>query len=57
VKLRPYVIECLERLAEIYEIIIYTAGVQGYADPILDYIDPTNSLITKRLYRQDCIVF
>ena len=50
-------IECLERLAEIYEIIIYTAGVQGYADPILDYIDPTNSLITKRLYRQDCIVF
>ena len=50
-------IECLERLAEIYEIVIYTAGVQDYADPILDYIDPTNSLITKRLYRQDCIVF
>lgn len=57
VKLRPFVIECLERLAEIYEIVIYTAGVQGYADPILNYIDPTNSLITKRLYRQDCIVF
>ena len=27
VKLRPFVIECLERLAELYEIVVYTAGI------------------------------
>jgi TFIIF-interacting CTD phosphatase-like protein len=44
-------------LSELYEIVVYTAGLQGYADPILNYIDPMNSIIMKRLYRQDCIVF
>lgn len=55
VKLRPYVIDCLEKLASIYEILIFTAGEQEYADHILDYIDPDHKLFTKRLYRHDCI--
>ena len=38
-----------------YEIVVFTAGEQEYADYILDYIDPNNSLFKKRLYRQDCI--
>lgn len=55
VRLRPYVIDCLEKLAPLYEIIVFTAGQQDYADQILDYIDPNKKIFKKRLYRNDCI--
>jgi RNA polymerase II subunit A small phosphatase-like protein len=55
VKLRPFVIEALERLSESFEIVVYTAGIQGYAEPILNRIDPMNTIIMKRLYRHDCM--
>ena len=57
VKLRPYVIEALERLSDSFEIVVYTAGIKSYADPILDRIDPMNTMIMKRLYRHDCMQF
>ena len=55
VRLRPYLVDCLEKLASMYEIIVFTAGEQEYADNILDYIDPEKKIFKKRLYRQDCI--
>ncbi len=55
VKLRPYVIETLERLSDSFEIVVYTAGIQVYADTILDRIDPMNTMIMKRLYRHNCM--
>lgn len=47
--------DCLERLGKLYEIVVFTAGVQEYADMILDYFDKDRTIIKKRLYRQDCI--
>lgn len=55
VRIRPYLQDCLERLCQLYEIVVFTAGVQEYADKILDQIDPERQLIRKRMYRQDCI--
>ena len=55
VSVRPFVDECLKRLAELYEIVVFTAGIKDYADPILDYIDPKKEYFKKRLYRTDCI--
>ena len=55
VRLRPYVLDCLEKLVSQYEIVVFTAGEQEYADNILDYIDPDKRIFKKRLYRQDCI--
>lgn len=55
VRLRPYVIDVLEKLANFYEIVVFTAGEQAYADNILDYIDEHNTIFKKRLYRNDCI--
>lgn len=55
VRLRPYVIDCLEKLSSMYEIIVFTAGTKEYADHILDYIDPTKKIFKRRLYRTDCI--
>jgi hypothetical protein len=33
---------------------VFTAGTRNYADPILDYLDPTHELIQHRLYRDSC---
>lgn len=55
VRLRPYVQDVLEKLTQWYEIIVFTAGEQEYADEILNYVDQSNQIFKKRLYRQDCI--
>ena len=34
---------------------MFTASCKDYADSILDYIDPDNSLIHHRLYRESCV--
>ena len=38
-----------------YEIVVFTAGVQDYADPILDRIDRDKTIFKKRMYRTECI--
>lgn len=37
---RPGCDEFLQRLAEHYELLIYTASLSKYADPLLDILDP-----------------
>lgn len=51
VKMRPFLDNCLEHLAKLYEIAVFTAGEQQYADTILDYIDEEREIIKHRLYR------
>lgn len=43
--IRPYTKECLEMLNQYFEVVVFTASNKNYADLILDYIDPTNTLI------------
>ena len=38
-----------------YEICVFTAGEQDYADAILDFIDIDRSIIKHRLYRHHCV--
>lgn len=54
VKIRPFYDECMENLANYYELVVFTAAEQDYADAILDVLD-TENLISHRLYRQHCI--
>jgi Dullard-like phosphatase family protein len=51
---RPYLMEFLERLSKKFELVIFTAGRQDYADHILDKLDPENKYFAHRLYRQHC---
>ncbi len=37
-----------------WEIIVFTASHQSYADAIIDEIDPEGALFDCRLYRQHC---
>ena len=49
--LRPYAQEFLDEMAKYYEVVIFTAALQDYADWIIDRLD-SNRSITHRLYRQ-----
>lgn len=51
VKMRPYLDMCLDYLAKYYEICVFTAGTQDYADACLDFLDPEKKIIQHRLYR------
>lgn len=51
---RPHLMEVLEYLASNYELSVFTAGEQMYADAVLDCIDPNKEYISHRLYRQHC---
>lgn len=55
VSIRPYVYKCLEYLQSYYEMAIFTAAEQEYADLILDVLDPEKTFFYKRLYRQHCV--
>ena len=53
--LRPGVNDFLQILKEQFDICIYTASSSQYADAVIDYLDPEKKIVTKRLYRDDCI--
>lgn len=52
--MRPHCQEFLQEMSQKFEIIVYTAGTEIYANAVLDKLDPDLSLITYRLYRQNC---
>lgn len=44
-RIRPFCIEFLEEMSKYFEIVIFTAGVQDYADWVLDSLDPNKKYI------------
>ena len=53
VSVRPHAKEIIKNLHKHFDIVVFTAGNQCYADPILDYLDP-DRLFALRLYRDSC---
>ncbi len=49
--IRPGCSKFLEDLHHYYEVVIFTAAMQDYADSVLDTIDPEQKFIQYRLYR------
>ncbi len=49
--MRPGTEEFLKQMSTYYEIVIFTAATQDYADWVIDKIDPKH-YISHRLYRQ-----
>jgi len=54
--IRPGAVEFLEKMSEIFEIVIFTASLSMYALPIINYIDKGNKCEFK-LFREHCSVF
>ena len=55
VAVRPHALACLRELSQTFEIAVFTAGQEVYASQVLDFLDPTYSLIQHRLYRDSCL--
>ena len=56
-RIRPYLYNFLNLVKEYYEIIIFTAATQNYADPILDNIEVRRGkYFNYRLYREHCSI-
>ncbi|KAF7376091.1 FCP1-like proteiny domain-containing protein [Mycena sanguinolenta] len=50
---RPGVEDFLKKMGEIYEIVVFTASLSKYADPVLDKLD-THQVVAHRLFRESC---
>ena len=49
--MRPNVHKFLKHLNMFAEIVLFTASVEQYADPVADLLDPDRSIFRHRLYR------
>lgn len=57
VRTRPYMLHFLQSVAQWYEVVIFTASQQVYADKLLDIIDPQRQYIQHRVFRDSCVCY
>ncbi|CAL1706596.1 unnamed protein product [Somion occarium] len=50
---RPGVDSFLKKMGEIYEVVVFTASLSKYADPVLDKLD-IHRVVSHRLFRESC---
>ena len=55
VRQRPHLKMFLEKVAQMFELVIFTASQRIYAEQIIDRLDPDGKLISQRIYRESCI--
>ncbi|PZD26611.1 FCP1, TFIIF-interacting CTD phosphatase, NLI-interacting factor, partial [Pyrenophora tritici-repentis] len=53
---RPYCDDFLKKVSKWYNLIIFTASVQEYADPVIDWLEVERKYFAGRYYRQHCTV-
>lgn len=51
---RPFVDKFLRQVTSRFETHVFTAATKSYADLVLDGLDPTGTMFTKRWYRPSC---
>ncbi|KAJ1930699.1 Nuclear envelope morphology protein 1 [Tieghemiomyces parasiticus] len=52
---RPHVDYFLKKVSEWYHVVVFTASIMEYADPVIDSLDPKGTLIHQRYFRDSCI--
>jgi len=54
VAFRPFAQHFLELASKSFELVVFTASQQSYADKVINALDPDGTMIEHRLYRQHC---
>jgi len=54
VKLRPNLSEFLDRVSQLFEVVLLTASREVYASPVLDLVEQRRGRVHHRLYRDSC---
>lgn len=55
VRKRPHLKMFLEKVAQMFEVVIFTASQRIYAEQLIDRLDPDGKYISKRIYRDSCL--
>eukprot|EP01017_Pseudomicrothorax_dubius_P043810 TRINITY_DN7356_c0_g2_i3.p1 TRINITY_DN7356_c0_g2~~TRINITY_DN7356_c0_g2_i3.p1 ORF type:complete len:417 (+),score=59.69 TRINITY_DN7356_c0_g2_i3:2-1252(+) len=55
IKLRPHLQDFLKKMSALFDIVIFTASTDYYAEAIVRYIDPSSKFISHLLTRQNCM--
>jgi len=53
---RPHVAKLLKTLKLFYEVVVFTAGTEGYGKAIVEYLDPNKCCIQYLLHRSHCVI-
>uniref|UniRef100_A0A1J3KAP1 CTD small phosphatase-like protein 2 n=1 Tax=Noccaea caerulescens TaxID=107243 RepID=A0A1J3KAP1_NOCCA len=56
VKRRPHLYRFLERVVELFHVVIFTASHSVYASQLLDVLDPDGKFVSQRFYRDSCVL-
>ena len=51
IKIRPYLYQFLDTIKKYYELVVFTAATQEYADPIINALETNKKYFDYRLYR------
>ena len=51
---RPHLDFFLKKVASWYTLVVFTASMPEYADPVIDWIDGGRGVFAKRLFRESC---
>jgi len=51
---RPHCDDFLRRVCKWYNLVVFTASVQEYADPVIDWLEAERKFFSARYYRQHC---
>lgn len=54
---RPHVDEFLAQVGPRFEVVVFTASLAKYADPLLDLLDARSGAFKWRLFREHCVAF
>ncbi len=52
--IRPGARQLLAELSQNFQIMIFTASHESYADEVINYLDPRHEHVQHRLYRRNC---
>ncbi|KAJ2706941.1 Nuclear envelope morphology protein 1 [Coemansia spiralis] len=52
---RPHVDYFLRKVSEWYTVVVFTASLAEYADPVIDLLDAQHKYISARFFRESCV--